>query len=81
MTQDDDLEADSTDSSSPSKPWMKFAGLGMELASYSLGLAAIGYVIDLQRGHDKPYGAAAGTLVGFAFGMFRFIQRVSQTPQ
>jgi F0F1-type ATP synthase assembly protein I len=60
---------------------MKFAGLGMELASYALGLAAVGYAIDFQRGHDKPYGAAAGTLLGFSFGMFRFIQRVSQAPK
>jgi F0F1-type ATP synthase assembly protein I len=71
-------DAESNDTSSRAKPWMKFAGLGMELASYALGLAAIGYAIDFQQGHDKPYGAAAGTLIGFSFGMFRFIQRVSR---
>ena len=59
------------------KTWMRFAGLGIELASYTLALAAIGYAVDTSRGHAKPICTALGTLIGFSFGMFRFIQRVS----
>jgi F0F1-type ATP synthase assembly protein I len=55
--------------------WMKFAGLGMELAGSSLGLAAIGYFVDRYRDKDDGYGVAAGLLVGFSFGMFRVIQK------
>ncbi len=60
--------------------WMKFTGLGLELASYALGMAAIGYVVDRQFDYDKGYGVALGTLVGFAFGMYQFVRRVSQPP-
>lgn len=74
----DDQTRESPQTSTAAKPWMKFAGLGMELASYSLGAAGVGYAVDLQRGHGKPYGAAVGTLIGFGFGMVRFIQRVSR---
>lgn len=61
-----------------SKAWMRFAGLGMELASYTVALMAIGYAIDSSRGHVKPLCTAFGTLIGFSFGMFRFIQRASK---
>jgi len=61
------------------KPWMKVAGMGMELASYTLGLAGIGYVVDLRRHHTTPYATAAGALLGFSYGMFRFVQKASQT--
>ena len=57
------------------KPWLKFAGMGMELAGSTLGMAAIGYLVDRYRGKADGYGTAAGTLIGFAFGMFRFIQK------
>ena len=59
----------------PKAPWMRMAGLGIELASCTLGLAAFGYYVDSRRGHTKPYATAAGALVGFVFGMFRFIQK------
>ncbi len=60
---------------SRAQPWLKFAGLGMELAGSTLGLAAIGYLIDRYRGKDDGYGVAAGALIGFSFGMFRLIQK------
>ena len=71
-------DADSDDGlGTPQAPWMRMAGLGMELASYTLGLAAIGYVVDSRRGHARPYATAAAALVGFSFGMFRFIQKAT----
>ena len=57
--------------------WMRFAGMGIELASYTLSIAGVGYLIDQSRGHVRPVCTALGTLIGFSFGMFRFIQRVS----
>ncbi len=53
------------------------AGLGIELAGYTLGLAAIGIVVDSRLGQATPYATAAGALVGFSYGMFRFIQKAT----
>lgn len=59
------------------KQWMRFAGMGLELASYTLGLCAIGYAADWYFGLDPQVATAAGTLIGFAFGMYRFIQQAN----
>lgn len=53
---------------------LRFAGLGMELASYTLVIAGFGYWIDSARQHAKPYATAIGALIGFTLGMFRVIQ-------
>ena len=60
---------------------MTFAGMGIELAGTTLGVAAIGYVVDWYLAAARPYGFASGALVGFAFGMFRFIQRALHESQ
>ena len=60
------------------RPWMRLAGLGIELASFTLGLAAIGYLVDTRRGHATPYATAFGALIGFGYGMFRFIQKATR---
>jgi len=60
------------------RTWMKLAGLGMELAATTLGTMAIGYLIDRYRAAGDNYVTAAAALVGFAFGMFRFIQKARQ---
>ena len=73
---DSDIEDESVANKS-SKPWMRMASLGIELASYTLGLAAAGYVVDMRRGHETLYATAIGSLVGFGFGMFRFIQKAN----
>ncbi len=57
---------------------MKFSGLGMELAGATLGVAAIGYLVDRYRGQTEGYGVAAGALIGFTLGMYRFIQKAMQ---
>ncbi len=53
----------------------RFAGLGIELATSTLLFAGIGYFVDWLLELEKSYGTAAGTLVGFTIGMFRFIQQ------
>jgi hypothetical protein len=71
---DADPDADESDIGSR-KPWLRMAGMGIELASITLGLAGLGFWIDSQRGHVTPYATALGALVGFSYGMFRFIQK------
>ncbi|MCG8652074.1 MAG: AtpZ/AtpI family protein, partial [Pirellulales bacterium] len=57
------------------KPWGKLAGLGMELAGSTLGLGAVGYLVDWYWNTPNSLGVAIGALLGFALGMFRFIQK------
>jgi F0F1-type ATP synthase assembly protein I len=57
---------------------MKHAGLGIELAGTTVGVAAIGYVIDWKVQNSTPYATALAALVGFSFAMFRFIQNVTK---
>ncbi len=55
--------------------WLRFAGLGIELATSTLLFAGIGYLVDWMLALPKSYATAAGTLVGFTIGMIRFIQQ------
>ena len=71
----DRCENEQTTSTHSSRSWMRYAGLGIELASFTLGCTAIGYFVDQWLGNATPIGTAFGTLIGFSFGMFRFIQR------
>lgn len=77
MNQTDLEQSSEQDENDPpvQKPWMKFTGLGMELAGPTLGLAAVGYLVDRQRGKADGYGVAAGVLIGFSFGMFRLMKQ------
>ena len=52
----------------------RFMGLGIELATYSLVLAALGYWLDSARQHSRPFATALGALIGFTIGMIRLIQ-------
>lgn len=61
------------------KPWMRFVGLGMELATSTLVVAGLGFAIDHYRDHTTLFGTAFGALVGFAIGMVRFIKQASQS--
>jgi F0F1-type ATP synthase assembly protein I len=62
------------------KPWLRHAGLGIELGGTTVGCGAIGYGIDRWMGNTTPYATAACLLIGFAFAMFRFIQNVTRSP-
>ena len=50
----------------------------MELASYTIAAAGLGFLFDKHRGHVTPYATAFGALVGFTFGMYRFIRQASE---
>jgi len=71
---------DDPSSTGSSRPWLRFVGLGMELATFTLVLTGIGYWIDSARQHQTPYAAAAGALIGFVLGMIRFIVQATKRP-
>ncbi|WP_186775789.1 AtpZ/AtpI family protein [Rubripirellula tenax] len=50
---------------------------GLELSGVSLGMAAVGYGFDRYFDSSRPIATAIGLLIGFSFGMFRFIQRAT----
>ncbi len=60
---------------------MRFAGMGLELATFTLVMAGLGYWIDSYRQHETPYGLAVGTLIGFVMGMTRFIFQAMKNIQ
>ena len=74
----DRVEATNEDPAPSKKPWLQLASLGMELAGATLGMAAVGGMIDWYRDQPLGIGVAFGALVGFGFGMLRFIQKAMQ---
>lgn len=75
------MNDDETPPPGPTKPWLRFAGMGMELATFTLLLTGIGYWFDSHRQHETPYGAAAGALIGFVLGMIRFVRQAMKSVQ
>jgi F0F1-type ATP synthase assembly protein I len=67
---------DDPSSSGSSRPWLRFVGLGLELATFTLLFTGIGYWVDSGRQHETPYATAAGALIGFVLGMIRFVFQV-----
>ena len=60
----------STDESSP---WLRLAGLGMELAGAILGFVLVGYWID--RSFDtRPWGLLICALCGLIGGLYNFFR-------
>ncbi|TWU37704.1 hypothetical protein Q31b_44930 [Novipirellula aureliae] len=53
--------------------WVRFAGMGIELAGTTLLFTAVGYWIDDWRDADRPFVTAGAMLVGFSLAMTRFI--------
>ncbi|TWU04372.1 hypothetical protein Pla52n_24120 [Stieleria varia] len=56
------------------KPWMRFVGVGMEIALYTIVLGGIGHWLDGRLGTAKPFLTALFGLVGFCFGMYRLVR-------
>jgi len=53
--------------------WVRFAGMGIELAGTTLLFTAVGYWVDAWREAERPFVTAAAMLVGFSLAMTRFI--------
>ena len=54
---------------------VRFAGLGIELATCTLAFTGIGYCVDWFFQIQKSYATAVGTAIGFTIGMIRFMQQ------
>ena len=57
-----------------SAPWLRLTGAGIELAFVSLAFGAIGWGLDRWAQSPRPLMTALAGLIGFAFGMYRFIR-------
>ena len=53
---------------------MRLTGAGLELAAATLSFGAIGVWVDRVQAVDRPVWSAGLGLVGFSFGMYRFIR-------
>ena len=58
--------------SSPS--WLRYAGLGLELAGTVGGLTLIGWLIDGHFG-SAPWGVLCGALLGVGVGLANLVRR------
>ena len=53
--------------------WVRHAGIGLELAGATAGLALIGYWIDGRFG-TKPWGIVAGVVIGLVGGLYNMVR-------
>ena len=56
-----------------SASWIRYSGIGLELAGATAGLALIGYWIDGRFG-ISPWGLLVGVTVGIVGGLFNLIR-------
>lgn len=61
--------------------WVRLTGAGMELAFITIVFGAIGILIDRHFNLARPIYSAAGGMLGFTFGMVRFIRMATQVSQ
>ncbi len=54
--------------------WIRLSGAGLELAFITIVFGAIGAAIDRHLQSARPTCSAIGGLLGFTFGMIRFIR-------
>lgn len=54
--------------------WTRFAGMGMEIAMYTIVLGALGRWVDGGLGNRRPLVAVFLGAIGFCFGMYRLVR-------
>jgi ATP synthase protein I len=52
--------------------WVRFSGVGLELAGAMAGLAFIGYWIDRRFG-TGPWGILGGVVIGLVGGLYNMV--------
>jgi F0F1-type ATP synthase assembly protein I len=60
-------------SSRDDKPWMRLAGVGIELAAAVGGFAVVGHFIDRWKG-THPKGLLIGAVLGLVGGLYNLIK-------
>jgi F0F1-type ATP synthase assembly protein I len=53
--------------------WVKYSGVGLELAGAIAGLSLVGYWIDQKYG-TSPWGILVGVLIGIVGGLYNLIK-------
>jgi ATP synthase protein I len=61
----------STERRSPS--WIRYSGVGLELAGATAGLALVGYWIDGRFG-TAPWGILGGVVLGLVGGLYNLVK-------
>ena len=53
--------------------WLRYSGIGLELAGATAGLAFIGYWIDRRFG-TLPWGILGGVVIGLVGGLYNLVR-------
>ena len=53
--------------------WVRYSGVGLELAGATAGLALVGYWIDRKFG-TSPWGILGGVTIGIVGGLYNLIR-------
>ena len=53
--------------------WVRYSGVGLELAGATAGLALVGYWIDGKFG-TSPWGVLIGVLIGIVGGLYNLVK-------
>ena len=53
--------------------WVRYSGVGLELAGATAGLALLGYWIDGKFG-TSPWGILGGVIIGIVGGLYNMVK-------
>ena len=53
--------------------WVRYSGVGLELAGATAGLALIGYWVDGRFG-TRPWGVVIGAIIGLVGGLYNLVR-------
>jgi F0F1-type ATP synthase assembly protein I len=53
--------------------WIRYSGVGLELAGATAGLALIGYWVDGRFG-TRPWGVVLGAIIGLVGGLYNLVK-------
>ena len=53
--------------------WVRYSGVGLELAGATAGLALVGYWIDGKFG-TSPWGILGGVIIGIVGGLYNMVR-------
>jgi F0F1-type ATP synthase assembly protein I len=54
--------------------WVRYSGVGLELAGATAGLAFVGYWIDRRFG-TQPWGFLGGVVIGLVGGLYNLVRQ------
>jgi ATP synthase protein I len=53
--------------------WVRYSGVGLELAGATAGLALVGYWVDGRFG-TRPWGTVIGVVIGLVGGLYNLVR-------